>query len=64
MKDILTIIIGLVLLAVVWGGWVVYDASRAEQGGVACTLDAKICPDGSAVGRVAPNCEFAPCPGE
>lgn len=31
---------------------------------VFCTLDAKICPDGSAVGRVAPSCEFAPCPGE
>jgi len=27
-----------------------------------CTLDAKICPDGTAVGRVAPDCEFAPCP--
>lgn len=31
-------------------------------GGVACTMDAKICPDGSAVGRQGPNCEFAPCP--
>jgi hypothetical protein len=29
---------------------------------VACTLDAKLCPDGSAVGRVGPNCEFAQCP--
>ena len=28
----------------------------------ACTMDAKICPDGSAVGRTGPNCEFAPCP--
>lgn len=27
----------------------------------ACTLEAKLCPDGSAVGRVLPNCEFAPC---
>ena len=27
-----------------------------------CTLDAKICPDGSAVGRTGPNCEFAQCP--
>ncbi|MBW2969812.1 hypothetical protein KY309_01770 [Candidatus Woesearchaeota archaeon] len=30
----------------------------------ACTEEAKICPDGSAVGRTGPNCEFAPCPGE
>lgn len=29
---------------------------------VACTMEAKLCPDGSAVGRVGPNCEFAPCP--
>lgn len=31
---------------------------------VACTMEAKICPDGSAVARRGPNCEFAPCPGE
>lgn len=31
---------------------------------VFCTADAKLCPDGSAVGRVGPNCEFAKCPGE
>src|SRR5574341_767547 len=30
----------------------------------ACTEEAKVCPDGSAVGRTGPNCEFAPCPGE
>ncbi len=29
---------------------------------VACTAIAKVCPDGSTVGRVGPNCEFAPCP--
>lgn len=29
---------------------------------VACTMEAKICPDGSSVGRTGPNCEFAPCP--
>lgn len=31
---------------------------------VFCTMDAKICPDGSSVGRQGPNCEFAACPGE
>jgi hypothetical protein len=31
-------------------------------GQVACTQEAKLCPDGSAVGRIGPNCEFAPCP--
>jgi hypothetical protein len=29
---------------------------------VACTEDAKECPDGSFVARVPPDCEFAPCP--
>jgi hypothetical protein len=30
---------------------------------VACPLDLRICPDGSTVGRMPPDCEFAPCPG-
>ncbi len=30
--------------------------------GQACAQDAKICPDGSAVGRTGPNCSFARCP--
>lgn len=29
---------------------------------VGCSLEAKICPGGSAVGRAGPNCEFTPCP--
>jgi hypothetical protein len=28
----------------------------------ACTMEAKLCPDGSYVGRTGPNCEFTPCP--
>ncbi len=28
---------------------------------VACTMDAKMCPDGSTVGRTGPNCEFEEC---
>lgn len=30
---------------------------------VACTMDAKVCPDGSYVGRIPPNCDFEACPG-
>lgn len=29
---------------------------------VACTDEAKVCPDGSYVGRTGPNCEFSACP--
>ena len=34
----------------------------AVNPGVACTDEAKVCPDGSAVGRSGPICSFAPCP--
>jgi len=30
----------------------------------ACTLEAKLCPDGSSVGRSGPNCEFSSCPSQ
>lgn len=30
----------------------------------ACTMEAKLCADGSAVGRSGPNCEFEKCPEE
>ena len=29
-----------------------------------CPEDAKVCPDGTVVTRIAPGCEFGPCPGE
>lgn len=29
---------------------------------LACSQEAKICPDGTTVGRVGPDCKFAPCP--
>lgn len=37
-------------------------AGCVSQKNNACTMEAKLCPDGSAVGRSGPNCEFAPCP--
>ncbi len=40
------------------------SVQKKSPDGVACTMEAKLCPDGSAVGRVPPSCEFAPCPGE
>lgn len=30
----------------------------------ACTMEAKVCPDGSYVARTGPDCTFAKCPGE
>lgn len=34
-----------------------------EPDGIMCTMDVMTCPDGSFVGRVAPSCAFAACPG-
>lgn len=36
------------------------EVADGEQ--VMCTMEAKMCPDGSYVGRQGPNCEFAACP--
>ena len=41
------------------------DTPSTESGDqVLCTMDAKVCPDGSSVGRQGPDCEFSACPGE
>lgn len=42
----------------------VSNDTSASVGGNVCTMDAKLCPDGSYVGRSGPACEFAACPGE
>jgi hypothetical protein len=38
---------------------------RAQDSGgvIACSMEAKQCPDGSYVSRTGPHCEFTPCPG-
>lgn len=39
------------------------ELTTSSASNVACTMDAKLCPDGvTYVGRVAPKCEFAACP--
>lgn len=56
------IIGGVVVLAVVAALWAVNVRTVNAPSPVACTQEAKICPDGSSVGRIGPNCEFAQCP--
>ncbi len=36
--------------------------NHKSLGSVACTMEAKQCPDGSYVSRQGPHCEFAKCP--
>jgi hypothetical protein len=55
-------IIGVVALIIVTLWAVNARIAKAPGGGQACTMEAKLCPDGSAVGRTGPNCEFAACP--
>lgn len=43
-------------------GSYVVSPTPIPSDGVACTMDARACPDGSFVGRTPPSCEFAPCP--
>lgn len=60
-KIVLAAVIVLALAGVViWK----YQSMKKGEETVFCTMDAKLCPDGSYVGRVAPDCEFAACPGE
>jgi hypothetical protein len=35
--------------------------ASSEEGSFACTMDAKVCPDGTYVGRIPPYCQFAAC---
>ena len=51
------------IAAVIFGVGVLYYAKVLKKPAqVACTQEAKQCPDGSYVGRTGPNCEFAACP--
>lgn len=52
-----------ILLIAIGAWWFFADESNKEEP-AACTMDAKICADGSSVGRVPPQCDFAPCPKE
>lgn len=54
-------VLGLALAGAV--GLTVFQQESSPEG-VMCTMEAKLCPDGSAVGRSGSKCEFAPCPSE
>ncbi|HYE22877.1 MAG TPA: hypothetical protein VEA92_00250 [Candidatus Paceibacterota bacterium] len=61
------IIAGVVLIIVVGLGGFLYRNilernAIPQPGETACTMEAKLCPDGQSVGRTGPTCAFAPCP--
>ncbi len=62
-KGVAPILIVLIIIGVLaLGGGTYYFLVKKAPKPVACTQEAKICPDGSAVSRTGPNCEFAECP--
>lgn len=58
-QNYLLIGIGVGLLLILIGLYLF--KSSVYNGELACTQEAKICPNGLAVGRTGINCEFAPC---
>ncbi len=59
-KSLLTLLIIAILATVMY--FISGFSGSSQNNTIACTQEALICPDGSAVGRTGPNCEFAPCP--
>ena len=64
-KTYITILVFVVLAVLITLFFVVYKKpaetiKQPEQ--IVCTMEAKLCPDGSYVGRVPPSCEFTVCP--
>ncbi len=63
------IIILIIILLALWGGYEYFTKdsspvseipSRTDE--IMCTMDARMCPDGSYVGRQGPDCQFQLCP--
>jgi hypothetical protein len=59
--SILVLALAIIFLVFYWP--FIKSPGIGEQNPVACTMEAKLCPDGSSVGRSGPNCEFSACPG-
>lgn len=56
------IITGLALfLLIIQIAFVAAPLSKSDEV-IFCTMEAKLCSDGTAVGRIGPRCEFASCP--
>jgi len=68
MNNRIFIIIFVIVVFILGGLLYIYNPNPVkyenpnEKDPIVCTADAKLCPDGSYVGRVGPNCEFAQCP--
>ena len=63
MKQLIALVVILVVLGI--GGFMYRNALEhpvaIAPAQTACTMEAKLCPDGTSVGRSGPDCSFAPC---
>lgn len=62
MNKLVFICMGIVCLGAVAAYFSMDSAPTSDPELIACTLEAKQCPDGSFVGRQGPQCEFTACP--
>ncbi|MBN2094342.1 MAG: hypothetical protein JW740_03190 [Candidatus Zambryskibacteria bacterium] len=71
MKNPIFVVIFIIAVFIVGGILYIYNPEpeeyvnpndKSKEEPIACIADAKLCPDGTYVGRVLPDCEFAPCP--
>lgn len=58
-KTIIAVFIIVIMFILLPAGTYLFLNSNRKT---ACTTEAKICPDGSSVGRAGPKCEFSKCP--
>ena len=62
-KKIFIVILIVIIVAVTWIVTHTHKQTpEANNNPVVCTLDAKLCPDGSYVSRIGPDCHLAECP--
>jgi len=65
MMNIKIIYVGLAIVCLFIVNNCAKEIKTDDTSGVVCTKEAKLCPDGSSVGRDPHNnCEFEPCPSE
>jgi hypothetical protein len=63
MKKIIIIFLILAFVfGVFWGLKFLSNKNSKEK--IVCPAEKKVCPDGSYVSKVLPNCDFELCPGE
>lgn len=61
-KLLLAVVVAALLLAGVVIGFKKFGSVSDPDNPIFCTQEAKLCLDGSYVGRTGPKCEFSPCP--